>query len=105
MPNPLIIKNRYTPKVGEGVPMLAALREASDEWEKAGFPRLELWAPHDGPHNGLVTIQRWASYADWEAVRTTIPTITALRAVVFDRVYPTNATAYETELYDEISAK
>jgi hypothetical protein len=102
MPNPLIIKNLYVPKVGEGVPMLEALREAADVWETAGFPRLQLWKPYDGPHNSVVTIQRWNSFAEWEGLRDRFSKINELRSVVFERIYPTNAAAYDTELYEEL---
>lgn len=102
MANPLIIKNLYVPKVGEGGPMREALKEAADTWEAEGHPRLQLWRPFDGPHNSIVTIQRWDSYAQWEELRETFPRNPVLRSLVFDRIYPTNASAYVTELYEDL---
>jgi hypothetical protein len=100
MANPLVLLNRYTPKVGQGGPMLEALRFQNNVWNEQGLPGFELWKPYDGPHNSVVTVQRWASFSDWEAMRATLPTIPQCRDAVFDRLYPTNESPYYTTYYE-----
>jgi hypothetical protein len=97
---PMIIKNTYVPKVGEGRALLEALREASGVWREAGFPAMELWKPFHGPHNAVTTIQRWPSIGEWEAARARVVQTPSLVSVVFDRIYPTNLEPYDTDLFE-----
>lgn len=57
MPNPLILHDFYTPKVGEGAPMLEALRKKNEIWLAQGLPGFSFLKPFDGPHNAIVTVQ------------------------------------------------
>ncbi|HEX4213002.1 MAG TPA: hypothetical protein VIA06_06710 [Candidatus Dormibacteraeota bacterium] len=100
MARQLIVKNTYIPKVGEGKALLAALREAQKAWVDAGFPGLELWKCFHGPHNAVTTIQRWNSIGEWEAAREKVVATPSMVTVVFDVIYPTNAVAYDTELFE-----
>jgi hypothetical protein len=100
MPRELIVKNTYVPKVGEGKALLAALQEANRVWLDAGFPGLEIWKCFHGPHNAVTTIQRWNSIGEWEEARARTVQTPTLVSVVFDVIYPTNATAYDTELFE-----
>lgn len=102
MGNPVIVKNTYVPKVGEGRALLAALAEAATVWESAGFPGLELWRVYHGPHNAIATIQRWPSIAEYDEARARVVDVPELVSVVFDRIYPTNAAAYETEIFEVV---
>jgi hypothetical protein len=95
--------DRYTPKVGEGAALRAALEEKHRVWLAQGLPGFQILSPFDGPHNSLVTVQRWDSFAQWEEIRTTLPGIPECRSVVFDVLYPTNAIAYDTQYFSEIS--
>jgi hypothetical protein len=103
MARPLVLLNRYRPKVGAGGPMLEALRYQNEVWTAQGLPGFELWKPYDGPHNSIVTVQRWPSFGEWEAVRETLPSIPECRSAVFDRIYPTNETPYDTTYYEVMS--
>jgi hypothetical protein len=103
MANPLILHNFYTPKVGLGAGLLEALKKQNEVWQSKGLPGFQIWKPYDGPHNSLVTVQRWESFGQWEDIRSTLPGIPECRSVVFEDIYPTNASAYYTTYYEEIS--
>lgn len=103
MAQPIILFDRYTPKVGEGVALRAAIEEKDRIWRERGLPGFQIWSPFDGGHNSIVTVQRWDSFALWEETRGTLPGIPECRSVVFDKIYPTNAIAYETQYFHEIS--
>ena len=92
MPNPLILHDFYTPQVGLGGPMM----------EAQGLPGFSFLKPFDGPHNSIVTVQRWNSFEEWESIRGTLPGIKACRSVVFDDIYPTNLEPYYTRYYEEV---
>ncbi|MFZ0218085.1 MAG: hypothetical protein WAM30_19295 [Candidatus Dormiibacterota bacterium] len=100
MAQQLIVKDTYIPRVGEGKALLAALREKQQVWVDTGFPGLELWKCFHGPHNSVTTIQRWNNIGEWEAARARVVQTPELVSVVFDRVYPTNAAPYDTELFE-----
>ena len=103
MANELVLYNHYTPKVGAGGPMLEALRYQNEVWEAQGLPTFQLWKPFDGPHNAVVTVQRWPSFAEWDETRRTLPGIPECRSVVFDHIYPTNAVAYHTTYHEDVT--
>ena len=103
MPYPLVLLNRCTPKVGDGGPMLEALRLEDRVRRGQGLPGFELRKPYDGPHDAVVSLERWQSLAEWEAVRSTLPGIPAWRSAVFDHVSPTTATAHGTTCYEVVS--
>ncbi|WP_162606489.1 hypothetical protein [Jiangella asiatica] len=103
MANRLILHNLYVPKVGAGADLKAALKKQDEVWRERGLPGFELWKPFDGPHNAMVTVQRWNSFTEWDETRHTVPKIPDCRSVVFDLIYPTNASAYHTTMYEEIS--
>ena len=98
MSDEIIIQKRFVPKVGEGRNLTVALKRMSDALVESGFPEMELWAPIHGPHNVMVTIERYASFADWMEYNQTATQFPALVSGVFDGIYPTNATAYDTEI-------
>ena len=102
MPNPLILHDFYTPKVGEGAPMLEALRKKNEIWLAQGLPGFSFLKPFDGPHNAIVTVQKWNSFEEWESIRGTLPGIKACRSVVFEDIYPTNLEPYYTRYYEEV---
>ncbi len=102
MANGLILIDMYTPKVGAGAALRDALEFKNQVWREQGFPGFSIWNPFDGPHNALVTVQRWPSFAEWETTRATLPQIPECRSAVFDVLYPTNETPYYTTYYEEI---
>jgi len=94
----VIIQKRFVPRVGEGKNLRVALRNMSDALVANGFPEMELWAPMHGGHNVLVTVERWASLADWDRYNATATSYPALVSAVFDGIYPTTLTPYDTEI-------
>ncbi len=102
MPNPLIIHNRYVPKVGEGMALRAALQQQDAIWRENDLPGFQLLKPYDGPHHTMITVQRWESFAQWDETRHSVPTIPAARSLVFDTLYPLIASMYESTMFEEI---
>jgi hypothetical protein len=98
----LIIQKRFLPKVGAGKDLRVALRQLSDALIAEGFPAMELWAPWHGPHNAIVTVERYPSPAEWEEYNRVASQRPALVSAVFDGLYPTTATAYETDILSVI---
>lgn len=102
MASPLILVNHHTPKVGEGVDLLAALKYQNQVWRAQGLPGFQLWMPYDGPHNAVTTVQRWESFEEWDRVAPTLSGIPECRSAVFDHIYPHSIKPYYTHFYREI---
>jgi hypothetical protein len=99
----LIVMDHYVPRVGLGRDLREALQEKNRVWLANDLPGYSIWRPHEGPHNSLVTIQRWPTFADFARTQGTLPSIPECRSVVFDVLYPTNSEAYTTTFYEAIS--
>lgn len=102
MANGLVLIDRYTPKVGAGGALREALEFKNKVWLEQGYPGFSIWKPFDGPHNSLVTVQRWPDFSEWENTRGDLPKNAECRSAVFDVLYPTNETPYYTTYYQEI---
>lgn len=101
MSNKIIVKKTYVPKVGAGADLIKALEKLAKVIEDHGYPKTEIWKPFEGPHNAVVTIQRWNSYSEFEDAMPKWVATPTIRAAVFEDVYPTNYDSYDTEfLYD-----
>ena len=98
MASPIIIQKRFVPKVGEGKNLRVALKQMSEALVANGFPEMELWAPIHGGHNVLVTVERYATLAAWDEYNATATSYPALVSAVFDGIYPTTLTPYDTEI-------
>ena len=105
MAGPIIIQKRFVPKVGEGRNLRVAIKRMSDALEAEGFPEMELWAPIHGGHNVLVTVERYASLAAWDEYNSTATRYPALVSAVFDGIYPTTLTPYDTEILGVIDKR
>jgi hypothetical protein len=100
MANEFVIHSRYVPMVGAGRALREALKHQDEVWREQGLPGFELWRPYDGPHNAMVTVQRWSSFAEWDSTRGTLSSIAPCRSVVFDEIYPTTIAPYESTSYE-----
>ena len=105
MTGPIIIQKRFVPKVGEGRNLRVALKRMSDALEAEWFPEMELWAPIHGGHNVLVTVERYANLAAWDAYNSTATSYPALVSAVFDGIYPTTIAPYDTEILGVIEKR
>jgi hypothetical protein len=57
-----------------GQALHAALVKFSALYEKEGWPGLEIWAPREGQHTMLVTVQRWDSLDEYEETKKVMAT-------------------------------
>tara|TARA_Y100000996_G_C22482555_1_gene626836 strand:- start:412 stop:732 length:321 start_codon:yes stop_codon:yes gene_type:complete len=105
MSNKIIVKKTYIPKVGAGADLIKALEKLAKVIEDHGYPKTEIWKPFEGPHNAVVTIQRWNSYSEFEDAMPKWVATPAIRAAVFEDVYPTNFDSYDTEFLYDMSQK
>ncbi|MFO1540595.1 MAG: hypothetical protein ACKOTZ_09185 [Chloroflexota bacterium] len=94
----VIIQKRFVPRVGEGKNLRVALRDMSAALVANGFPEMEIWAPVHGGHNVLVTVERYATMAAWDEYNATATSYPTLVSGVFDGIYPTTITPYDTEI-------
>lgn len=98
MTSPVIIQKRFLPRVGEGKNLRVALKRMSEALVETGFPPMELWAPMHGAHNVMVSVERYPTLAAWDEYNATATRYPALVSAVFDGIYPTTLTPYDTEI-------
>jgi hypothetical protein len=94
----IIVQKRFVPKVGEGKNLRVALKNMSEALMATGFPGMEIWAPIHGAHSVFVTIERYPSLAAWEEYNATATSYPALVSAVFDGIYPTTISPYDTDI-------
>lgn len=97
----IIVRRTYTPKPGGGG-LLQNLRELQKATVEAGFPPISVYRKVLGPHGTMVTVQRWASIAAYDASRNEVR-VTRSITEIFERIYPALASTHETEIYEEIA--
>jgi len=83
-----------------------ALREAlvkfSDLYVKEGWPSLEIWAPFEGPHNAIATVQRWESLNAYEEAKKVMAT-PAIHSCVNNDINPNIERYYDEHRFSVIS--
>ena len=95
----IIVRRTYIPRPGSGGKLLALVREAADEMEKAGFPRPQVSRGWHGGHGTVFTDQQWESVIAYEQSRDAVRRTSTITSV-FDGIYPLLAQTHDTQILE-----
>ena len=81
-----------------GQALQEALVKFSGLYEQEGWPPLEIWAPFEGTHTTMATVQRWDSYTAYEEAKKVMAT-PEIHSCVNNDINPNIERYYDEHLF------